>query len=417
MNDSDGHQAITSTNRGGSITITAAMLMVFMVLFYIIRILVRIGFKSSVGFDDIVITIGSVFGIVQSILVMLAVKAGLGKKLHLLSPRQIEKVYMFSYACDLIFIVTIALAKISAAGLIVRLSRQNLHLNSCRVVAALAAIWGASSVLVIGIGCNPRAPKNLENRCPSLLLSWTTIAAIGLSLELILLCLPVWLVWPLQMPRSKKFVVTIAFSLRLVIVPLVLGRIIELNRSSHSRDWTFDAVRVIIFTQLEMHLSLISATLPCTRPFLNAASSGMWADNQGIGRSTRGTPVSSYAMNSNISKPSRHSWKKISVPISYPSVSFTGRRKGPSSHDEVSDTLPAHLEATEEHPILNPFSQPTLTTIEHPMHPSLNPSSEMTLATSQFRDQESVNSFESDHNFIKKTMEYDIHFTRSTRKG
>ncbi|RDI80282.1 hypothetical protein Vi05172_g9749 [Venturia inaequalis] len=419
VNDSDGHQAITSTDHGGSITIAAAMLMVFMILFYIIRILVRIGFKSSIGFDDIAITIGSVLGVVQSILVMLAVKAGLGRKLDLLSPRQIDKVYVLSYACDLIFIVIIALSKISAAGLIARLSRQKSHLTSCRVVAGLAAMWGASSILVIGIGCSPRAPWNLQNRCPSLLPSWMTIAAIGLSLELILLCLSIWLVWPLQMPRTKKFVVTIAFSLRLVIVPLVLGRIIELNWSSRSRDWTFDAVRVIVFTQLEMHFSLISATLPCTRPFLKAASSGMWAENQGIGLSTRGTPGSSYAMASNMSKPSRRSWRKNSVVISSHPVSFAGQRKGPL-HDEVFDTLPAHLEATEEHPILDPFSQPTLTTIEHPTHPthpSLDPSSQITLAASQAQDQRSTNSYDSDHNFIKKTMEYDIHYTRSSRKG
>lgn len=222
------------------------------------------------------------------------------------------------------------------------------------------------------------------------------------------------------MPRTKKFIVTIAFSLRLVIVPLALARILELSWITHSRDWTFDLVRVIVFTQFEMHFSLISATLPCTRPFLKAASSGMWAENQGIGGSARGTPGgtcgSSYAMTSNISKPSRRSWKKNSVVISSPRMSFNGQKKAPI-HDEVSDTLPAHLEPAEEHPVLDPFSQPTLTTIEHLAHPSLDPFSHITLATSQFQDQRSLNSYDSDRNFIKKTMEYDIHYTRDNRTG
>lgn len=219
------------------------------------------------------------------------------------------------------------------------------------------------------------------------------------------------------MPRNKKFVVVIAFSLRLIIIPLILVRVIELIWISDSRDWTFDAVRVIVFTQFEMHFSLISATLPCTRPFLKAASSGMWTENQGIGLSPGDTAGSSYAMASNISKPSRHSWKKNSVVISSPRMSFTGQRQGPAVHNEMSDTLPAHLEATEEHPILDPFSQPTLTTVEHPAHPSLDSFSQMTLATSQSQDQGSMNSYDSDHNCIKKTMEYDIRYTRSTRKG
>lgn len=218
------------------------------------------------------------------------------------------------------------------------------------------------------------------------------------------------------MSRCKKFIVTIAFSLRLVIVPLAVVRIIELRSITHSSDWTFDVVKVIVFTQFEMHFSLISATLPCTRPFLKAASSGMWAENQGIDRSTRGTPGSSYAMTSNISKPSRRSWKKNSIVISSPRMSLTGQRNAPI-HENGSDTLPAHLEATEEHPVLDPFSQPTLTTVEHPEHPSLDSLSQITLATSQFQDQRSMNSYDSGCNFIKKTMEYNIHYSRSTRKG
>ncbi|QDS73033.1 hypothetical protein FKW77_009316 [Venturia effusa] len=428
----DGHQALTSSNHGGLITITAAMLMVFMILFYVIRILVRLGFKSSIEIDDFAITLGSICGIVQSTLVMLAVKAGLGRKIHLLRPEQLSKVSVVSevldpvpfdsadgvqmtYACDLIFIFTLALAKISAAGLIARLSRQNSHLIACRVVMGLALVWGIAGILVIGIRCNPLLSWNTE-KCSSLLSSWTSIAAVGLGLELILLCLPIWLVWPLQMPTSKKFIVTIAFSLRLVIVPLALVRIVELNWIMDSRDWTFDVVRFMVFTQFEMHFSLISATLPCTRPFLKAASSGMWAENQGVERSIRGTPGSSYAMTSNVSKPSRRSWKKHSMVLSSPRQSFTGQRKA-STDDRTLDTVPAHLEATKEHPVLDPSSHPTLTTVEHSAHSSPDSFLQMTLATSHVHDKGSLKSYDSGRNFIKKTMEYNIQYTRSTKKG
>ncbi|TLD24673.1 hypothetical protein E2P81_ATG12009 [Venturia nashicola] len=392
------------------------MLIVSTILFYMIRIVVRIGSKGSVENDDIAITIGSIVGVAQSILVILAVKAGLGIKMYLLSPQQIEKIFVLLYACDLIFIFTLAVAKISAASLIGRLSRQRSHRLSGRIVSGLAALWGAASILAIGIGCNPRAPWNLDNRCPSLLPSWTTIAAIGLSIELILLYLPIWLVWPLQMPWNKKFVVIIAFSLRLVIVPLALLRIIELKRITHSRDWTFDAVGAIIFTQFEMHFNLISATLPCTRPFLAAASSGMWTENQGVGELTRAPSESTYAMTPKISKPSRRSWKKNSVVISSPRMSLTEQRKAPPIRDEVSSKLRAHVEAKEEHPVLDPFAEPALTTIEHPTHPSLDSFPQMTLATNQFQDQGSLNSCESDGSFIKKTMEYDIHYAKNARK-
>lgn len=218
------------------------------------------------------------------------------------------------------------------------------------------------------------------------------------------------------MPKSKKFIVTIAFSLRLIIVPLAILRVTALYlQITHSTNWTFDAVDVIIFTQFEMHLSLISATLPCTRPFLRAANTGMWtADAVGMHRATRnGTPGSSYAMASNISKPSRRSLKKNSMIISSPRMSLTplARTQG---HEEASAPLPAHLEATEEHPVLDPFSQPTLTTVEHDAQETI---SQSTLGACQHQDDQSLNSYDSDRNFIKKTIEYDIQYTRSTRSG
>ena len=85
-----------------------------------------------------------------------------------------------------------------------------------------------------------------------------------------LLFLPIYLVWDLQMSYWLKAMVLSAFAFRLPIIPLTIARIENLNRAGNSTDYTFDVVLAVVFAQVEMHYSLIAATIPCARPFLKA---------------------------------------------------------------------------------------------------------------------------------------------------
>jgi len=68
-----------------------------------------------------------------------------------------------------------------------------------------------------------------------------------------------------------------AFAFRIPIIPLTIARIENLNRAGNSTDYTFDVVLAVVFAQVEMHYSLIAATIPCARPFLKALNTGYLA--------------------------------------------------------------------------------------------------------------------------------------------
>jgi hypothetical protein len=55
-------QLITPDNHGGYITITAALMMVWMTLFYVIRLTVRFAFNNFFAADDVIATVGTVSG-------------------------------------------------------------------------------------------------------------------------------------------------------------------------------------------------------------------------------------------------------------------------------------------------------------------------------------------------------------------
>lgn len=59
------------------------------------------------------------------------------------------------------------------------------------------------------------------------------------------------------------------------MVPIEAFRLYYLSRTLSSADPTFDIVPFILLTQVEQHYSLIAATIPCLRPFLKAANTGL----------------------------------------------------------------------------------------------------------------------------------------------
>jgi hypothetical protein len=71
-----------------------------------------------------------------------------------------------------------------------------------------------------------------------------------------------------------KAMVLSAFAFRIPIIPLAIARIQNLNVTANSTDYTFDVVLAVVFAQVEMHYSLIAATIPCARPFLKALNTG-----------------------------------------------------------------------------------------------------------------------------------------------
>jgi hypothetical protein len=85
-------QSITADNHGGYILITAALLTTWSILFWFIRIFVRIGYNNYFASDDVAATIGTIIGSAQAIVVMLAVNtAGLGKRIDKLTSGNLHR--------------------------------------------------------------------------------------------------------------------------------------------------------------------------------------------------------------------------------------------------------------------------------------------------------------------------------------
>ncbi|GME62427.1 hypothetical protein AC579_7044 [Neofusicoccum parvum] len=74
---------ITPDNHGAYVTITASLMLVSMVLLTGLRLSIRYPFTQLFGLDDAAIVISAICAIAQTVAILEAVKAGLGR--HVLS--------------------------------------------------------------------------------------------------------------------------------------------------------------------------------------------------------------------------------------------------------------------------------------------------------------------------------------------
>lgn len=94
------------------------------------------------------------------------------------------------------------------------------------------------------------------------------------------------------MKRSHKVWVILGFTVRLMYVkpvarsinrhadtsstiPLAVLRLLSLSESSSSNEPVFDYATTEVFTQAELCFSVISATIPCLRIFMQSANTGL----------------------------------------------------------------------------------------------------------------------------------------------
>jgi hypothetical protein len=94
-------------------------------------------------------------------------------------------------------------------------------------------------------------------------------------LELALLAAAIHLVWSIQMPFKTKAKVVIAFGLRLLLIAPSACRLEPLHASVFSANPAAEAIRFQVMSLLACQVSVISATIPCAKPFFSVFSRGL----------------------------------------------------------------------------------------------------------------------------------------------
>lgn len=155
-------KAVSATDQGGIVAITASLGLVFGAVSLLIRAYVRIECRASFGRDDYAAFASMLVAVLQAVLVFLAIGRGFGEAASVSADAASMAWQRSLYASDVFFVVGMWLTKSSIALLLMRLSRDPVHAVIARVLLAASGVYALVSVFVVTLRCDLSQPWNLD---------------------------------------------------------------------------------------------------------------------------------------------------------------------------------------------------------------------------------------------------------------
>lgn len=208
---------ITDDDKAPLIEVLTLMFLVLAILSCFVRTGTKIYKIKTVKFDDILAIIATLFAVAQSVVVMVGAGTGLGQRFDPLSIDQRDKFFKTEYAAQILFIITIATAKVSGAMSIHSMAqqRQKMYIRVCEI---FCAVWGVSSVLVVAFQCQLPTPWNYSagSKCINVSAFWTYFSILNILTDFLIIALMVNNVRHIQTSSGKKALVMGVFGSRIL---------------------------------------------------------------------------------------------------------------------------------------------------------------------------------------------------------
>ncbi|KIX04901.1 uncharacterized protein Z518_05772 [Rhinocladiella mackenziei CBS 650.93] len=261
---------VTDNDHTAWIIIAAAIGLSWILLFAGIRIFIRRTISPGFGFDDGFIAAATTVGIIELSIILAACSKGLGKSIDIVPLENRPTVQEMYYTSNLLFIISLGLSKLSVVFFLLRLTHVKWHRIVFISATGLLTAWTIGSLFAIALQCNLTKPWIMAGeRCTGAYLRWQIICALDIISEVGLVAMSICLVWDLYTSVTNKIVVVGAFVFRLGMIVAVVFRLANFDKPGRITDPTLAEDLFIVWTQTELIYSLVSATIPTLRPFMN----------------------------------------------------------------------------------------------------------------------------------------------------
>lgn len=217
-----------------------------------------------------------VFTIGFTIAVNNQVTHGLGSLLSTLSHADYEGFQKAGYAWNILYIVCLALGKVSTLSLLLALAPNKTYRMPMLAVGGVIVLWGVAAIFASAFQCSLPHPYLITTgRCFSQVGFWDAMGAFDIITDIAIMALPIYLVYNLQLAAQKKFAVCFAFSFRILAIGCTIWRLVSMHKFfDRATDVTFESWLPTIATILEVFFCVFSACVPHLRPFMESIQAG-----------------------------------------------------------------------------------------------------------------------------------------------
>ncbi|KAK9576067.1 hypothetical protein V6Z92_009347 [Aspergillus fumigatus] len=268
--------SITDSDHGAYLLLVNVCLLIVLVFFIAAKISSSIYLKRRRTTTSYPIYVGTVVAIIQTIILQYAVKYGLGKKQGSLAADSFEQYSKYNYAAQLLYIIPVALSKLSTTLLVHMLTPQRGLQNACLATMGAIGIWTVFALCAIAFQCPlPDAWLYRPGRCTAKGALMYLVAITNILTDMAVLTLPFFMMHKVQMSQGKRVKILCAFCTRALTVLLTTGQLATLPRSLTSSDTTWSALISSTFAQANMYTNLIVACLPTLYHIFAGLHSGL----------------------------------------------------------------------------------------------------------------------------------------------
>ncbi|KAF7595468.1 hypothetical protein BBP40_005804 [Aspergillus hancockii] len=228
---------------------------------------------ASLAYDDWFLLAALIFAYGTGICCILGGAYGIGKHIWVVDENDVLMSMKIIFAYVILYATTVPMVKLSVLLLYRRIFRLTWTLYIC---AFLSIGYAISVSTTISLACVPTSffwtqwvdPLSGGHCRINLYLFYLWNGVANLFTDVLILCLPMPIVWGLQMPTGQKWAISGIFLLGGFVCVATIVRIWTITKMKNSVDITWVIGDAMIWSNVEPCIGIVSACLPTLRPLL-----------------------------------------------------------------------------------------------------------------------------------------------------
>ncbi|KAK8048152.1 PTH11-typeG-protein-coupled receptor [Apiospora phragmitis] len=305
-----------------------------------IRFWSRMRKGGHIGADDYTVLAALVCALASGGLMIAACIYGYGRHVAILAPDDRMQALKYFWICQITYKSCINLTKASILLLYLRIFGNVMWFRwFCIVLTTIIAIYCVASVTATIFQCTPVPrvyDRTLDGTCIDNGKFWFANSGFSIATDLIILCIPLPMVYFLQLPRAQKVALFVVFTLGVLadlssVVITSCLRITTINVQATTDDQTYD-IASTMWTVIEMNVAIVCACLPQIRPLIVMVFPRLMPASHSRDRSER--PPNSSSLAKSVSSPAKSNCSHWTDGERQESIAMGAVRKSERSSEE-----------------------------------------------------------------------------------
>ncbi|KAL4868952.1 hypothetical protein BDV12DRAFT_208847 [Aspergillus spectabilis] len=251
-----------------------------------LRLYCRIFRVHKVGLDDYLIVAAMAVTIGMGVMNGFHIAIGTGQHLKYLD---LEVVLIPTlkhwYVYQLVYPITVGLVKFSILTQYYRIFEVKNFRIQLIVVGVFVLIYTIVCIFINAFECHSKPWRawdpTFPEGCNNLPAAYFSTAAITIFTDLVILVMPLPQIIKLNLNRRRKYALIVIFLTGTFASAASIARLNALYKYTTTKDVSYDAIQILLWSQIEVNVAIISASAPSLRPLFHRMFKGSSYGKQG----------------------------------------------------------------------------------------------------------------------------------------